>query len=364
LVREGGRLRVSFAGVDASGRNWSTLEDASSFAETRSATRAVAEAFDTLLYVRGSRLLTSSPVTSTTFQFATAAFDTSWAQSLARHGDTIHFIYAPYVDVSCNIQNLTIWMDGPDTGKYLARTTPEGFELAFLGRGSSIDPYPTAAKFRRLSGTPGSLVGRFQYFGAVYRPTLANVPDSTKRILSEDSARSEQSLAKLSPIYEFTETSFSLVGQNRPSFARQFLTNWSYSDESSYYYSPYDSTWTDERRYSDSAHYDISVQIVDSFAVRMTGGKTGEVVTLRGTPVVSGFDRTYSSSNPANATGTRLETPTSCPEAASWYDSFRSANYRSTNLASRRLAPTAPSHSHSGSVPVLIPKPLERIAPN
>jgi hypothetical protein len=348
LVREGGRLRVAFDGADASGRLLSTFPVPRSTSVANAAARVAAEDFDTLLYVYRNQLVSSTPVSSTTFQAGTVAVDTNWTAPYTINGDSIQLLNTPYVDVSCSSQNLSVSIYGPDTSKVLFRTTPEGFEMTPVRSGSSINPYPSATKFRRLSGTPGSVVGRFQYVGKVYRPTLASVPDSTKKIISEDSARSELALAKLSPIYVFTETSFSLASLNTPNFARQFLNDWSYADESGYYYYySYDSTWTDERRYSDSAHYDITVQIVDSSTVRMTGSKNGEIVSLHATKVANGFDRTYTSSNAANVSGTRLATPTSCPEAASWYESFRSANYHTTSLpgAARHLMPLTQTSS-------------------
>jgi hypothetical protein len=333
LVREGGRLRVSFEGTDASGRNLSSIGEIGSASGTHAAARTFEADFDTLLYVHGTTLLAATPISTSSFQLGDAVLDTSWVQSYSKNGDTLLSIDVPYVNVYCSSQKLSVWRSPPDTSNDLIRMTPDGFELVRFGPASSLNPYPIAAKFRRLSGNLGSVVGRFQFLGAVCRPTIANVPDSTKKIISEDSAMFERSLANVSFVYAFTETTISIVSRNTPNFAQQFLNNWSYVDESGYYYySAYDSTWTDERRSSDSANYDIAVQLVDSSTVQLTGAKTGEIVSIHAATAANGFDRTYSSSIIANATGTRLAKPTSCPEAASWYESFRSANYHTASL--------------------------------
>lgn len=342
LVHEGGRLRVSLDGMDAKGRNLSghVVVDPAMTA----AARAAAEVFDTLLYVRGTtrfgqRLISSTPVPSESFQTGTVALDTNWTVPYTTHGDTLEYRSGKSVEVGCRNGALDVWesVEGTDTERI--QMTSNGFELSYAGPGSETNHYPTAAKFRRLTGTPGSLLGRFQLTGIVFRPVATQIPDSVKTFIAADSAMSEHSMANLALTYEFTQNTWAIVGWNPLSFARQFLNEWSYADEG--WYHSDDTTWEDMRRYSDSAEYDIAVQIVDSSTVRMTGAKTGEIVTLHAATAANGFDLTYSSSNTAHATGTRQAIPTSCPEAASWYEQFRSANAFSsfTPFAARRYEP-------------------------
>lgn len=339
LVHEGGRLRVSLDGMDAKGRNLSTQESTPSPSRSITSARSAADYFDTLLYVHRNSLLTATPTSSASFHAGTVALDTSRVFPYTRRGDTLEFMSDAYAVIDCSSTFLTVWSSTAEPLLNRIQMTPEGIQLVFNGL-SPDETYQMVAKFQRLVGIPGSLIGRFQLVDQVYHPTIAIVPDSTKKIIAEDSASRAKVLAELALVYEFTETEFRLVGGNTSSFARQFLNEWSYADEGMSY-SSFDSTWSDDRRYSDSARYDIAVQIVDSSTVRLTGAKTGEIVTIRGTPVANGFDRTYSSSNSAHATGTRLAVPTSCPEAADWYDSFRSANAFSsfTPFAARRYEP-------------------------
>lgn len=54
----------------------------------------------------------------------------------------------------------------------------------------------------------------------------------------------------------------------------------------------------------------------------------------------------YSSSDGTHATGTRLAVPTSCPEATDWFDEFRSENFHANF---RILAPRMFGTNHTAA---------------
>jgi len=344
LVNENGHLQLSFDGKDLSGRNLSGTTTTSAALAATAAARTADAITDTLLYVRSDALLASTVVSSTSFQAGTLVLDTvSKRASYTRSGDTLATTFSTsYADIYCNSSTLeTRFEYGAKTIPYLLHLTTDGFELTNLDSEESDNHFRSVAKFRRLSGEAGSVIGKFQLVGEVYRPLTANISDSLAKILAADSASSSNTDVEEGLIYEFTDTNLTLIGENQISFARQFLDNWTYANDA-WYYSTNDSAWHDNRKYSDSTEHSIAVQIVDSSTVRLTGNTTKEVVTITST---NGFDQTYSSSNSAHATGTRLAVPTSCPESADWYSTFLSANPRITTAA-RVTGPSAVAPKH------------------
>ena len=345
LVNENGHLQLSFDGKDLSGRNLSgTTASIMQNASGTSTARAVDAVTDTLLYVRSSSVLASTVVNSTSFQAGTVVIDTAWILNFTKSGDTLYYPSSSYADIYCNDSTLNVWHNHASQSEAdLVHITAEGLELIALSSDESDSKYQEVTKFSRLSGETGSLVGKFQIAGNVYRPLITNVPDSVVKIIAADSALDAVEARREGLIYTFTDNTISLSGQNAFSFASRFIDSWTYANEG-WYYSTYDSTWRDDRKYSDSAQYNVTAQIVDSSTVKLTGNTTKEVVTITS---ANGFDRTYSSSNSsAHATGTKLATPTSCPEAASWYrDDFLSANQRTT-AAARVAGPSAVTPKH------------------
>jgi hypothetical protein len=68
----------------------------------------------------------------------------------------------------------------------------------------------------------------------------------------------------------------------------------------------------------------LTVVKISENKIRLTGNITGEVVTVTFSNL---GNQTYSSSNPAHATGTWYRNPSSCPNIVpSWYDNFLSLN--------------------------------------
>lgn len=309
------------------------------------AARATDAISDTLLYVRGTSVLASTPVSSTSFDAGTVKLDTVTKLAYyTRSGDTLATTYSvSYADIYCNGSTLAVEAEtGTKTEFDLLHLTTDGFELASLDSEESDNHFRSVAKFRRLSGTTGSIIGKFQLIGEVYRPlTATSISDSLAKILVADSASRSNADVEDGWIYEFTNTNITLIAKNQVSFARQFLDSWTYTNEA-WYYSTYDSNWHDNRKYSDSAKHNITAQIVDSSTVKLTGNTNNEVVTITS---ANGFDQTYSSSNSAYATGTRLAIPTSCPESADWYWNFLSANPR-TATAARVAGPSATLPKH------------------
>ena len=345
LVNENGHLQLSFDGKDLSGRNLSGIATASQAVPTATVTaRASDAAADTLLYVvRGNSILASTVVNSTSFQTGTVEIDTAWSLKFTKSGDTLYYPSSSYADIYCNDSTLYVWHNhAAQSEADLVHITAEGLELIALSSDESDSKYQEVTKFSRLSGDAGSLVGKFQITGNVYRPLIANVPDSVVKIIAEDSALDAVEARRKGLIYTFTDNTISLSGQNAFSFASQFIDNWAYASEG-WYYSTYDSSWRDDRKYSDSAQHNVTAQIFDSSTVKLTGNTTKEVVTITS---ANGFDQTYSSSNSsAHATGTQLAIPTSCPEAASWYRDFLSANRRAT-AAARVAGPSTMTPKH------------------
>ena len=347
LVNENGHLQLSFDGRDLSGRNLSgtTASAVQSFSGTGAARAVDVLLTDTLLYVRGTSVLALTPVSSTSFEAGTVVLDTiSKLASYTRSEDTLATTYSvSYADIYCSGSTLVAETEtGTKTEFDLLHLTADGFELASLSREESDSHFRTVAKFRRLSGATGSIIGKFQLIGEVYRPlTAASLSDSLAKILAADSASRSNADVEDGRIYEFTSTNITLIAENQVSFARRLLDSWTYANEA-WYYSVSDSTWIHNCKYSDSAQYNVTAQIVDSSTVKLTGNTTNEVVTITST---NGFDQAYSSSNNAHVTGTRLAVPTSCPEAASWYSDFLFDNRR-TSTAARVAGPSAVTPKH------------------
>ena len=348
LVNENGHLRLSFDGKDLSGRNLSGTA-ALSRPNTSGAARAADAISDTLLYVRSGSVLASTVVSSASFQAGTVVLDTVTRASYTRSGDTLATTFnAIYAEIYCNGSTLEIHPEDKSKTNYdLLHLTADGLEAISLGSEESDSHFQLVAKFRRLSGVAGSIIGKFQSVGEVHRPLATNISDSLAKILATDSANSSRLAERAGLIYEFTDTSLTLTRTNQIRFADLYLESWNLVN-AAWYYSTQDSVWYDNRAYADSAVFSITVQIVDSSTVRLTGNTTKEVVTITGTPSTSGFDETYASSNSAHATGTHLAIPTSCPETATWYSAFLSANQR-IRTAARVAGPSAvmPKHKRS-----------------
>ena len=344
LVHEGGHLQIPFDGKDLSGRNLSGITTVSQAAPSSAASRATDATTDTLLYVRGDNILASTVVSSTSFQAGTVALDTTPSRNYTKSGNTL-YMTSDFTksEIYCSGSTLYVQYGTNPMDSCMVRITSEGMELSDFS-GEPDDRYQDISKYSRLSGEAGSLVGKFQILGDVYRPLITSVPDSVVKIIAEDSTLYAEIAAQRGFIYEFTHTSFSWTGMNKHSFSREFLNNWNGSDDA-WEYSDDDSSWYDYRKYSDSAKSNITVQIVDSSTVKLTGNTTQEVVTITGASSTNGFDQTYVSSNSAHASGTNLAVPTSCPEAVTWYPAFLSANQHTTTAA-RIVGPRAVAPKH------------------
>jgi hypothetical protein len=334
LVNEDGHLRLSFDGKDLSGRNLSGTATTSLAVLSSAASRTAEATSDTLLYVRGTSILASTVVSSTSFQAGTVALDTAArGQSYTHDGDTLRIHPRKGIYMYCSGSALSIFtlMNPKSDALYLLHSTSDGVELVSLDSDMTDSKYQYVVKLQRQSGEIGSLIGNFLIIGTVYRPLTSSVPDSVTRMITEDSTLSAQQFASLSGGYEFTKDTLVTYWKD-VSFASAFLNDW-YSRNYAWVYSAQESIWYDGRGTTDSAKYNITAQVVDSSTVRLTGNTTKEVVTITGTPSLNGFDQAYSSSNGGHVTGKRLAVPTSCPEAASWYEDFHLSNLRTATAA-------------------------------
>lgn len=325
LVREGNRLKVSFDGRDIFGRNLSGIRKVSP--SSIAAARAAEGTPDTLLYVRETDLLASTPVTTDPFDAGTVALDTGTVWTYTQKGDTMFVAVSKgTVDVSCRGEALHFEQESPYVDTNLVRLTADGLEMVSLNADLSSGPYQNVGKFRRLDGTASSLTGRFQLVGEVYRTTLA-ISDSIKAILAEDSIASAAKYARTIPVYDFAAGTISLVGAYKPSYASTFVQDWSHPQQDPWIYSDADSTWVDTRQWVDSARYDIAVKIVDSNTVTLTGNVNHEVVTLVATPTLQGFDLAFSSTDTSRTPAKIAAIPTTCPNSAEMFDLFEWANF-------------------------------------
>jgi hypothetical protein len=102
---------------------------------------------------------------------------------------------------------------------------------------------------------------------------------------------------------------------------------------------------------ADSALYDIAVTQVNGTTVRMTGNKTGEVVTL---VFASNGDETFSSSIPTNTTAVYYSNPTRCPNSEpAWYESFLTSNEK---VGAKALAKTKKGNQNTSHLKWLLRK--------
>jgi hypothetical protein len=348
LVREGGRWTVSLQGRDIFGRTASGSGSAET-AGVANAARATEDTPDTLLYIRDEEILAATPVATNPFAAGTVALDTAITLTYTTGGDTVVTTPTkPSTSVACIGDAMSI--DPPESilDTNLVRHTADGIEMVSLNADLVYGPYQTVSKYHRLSGTPGSLQGRFQLVGKVYRATTA-ISDSAKQALVDDSAFYARQDARTVTILEIGAGTITRVGGGGPSFARTFVDKWN-SPIEPWVYSAQDSVWVDYRQYSDSARYDIAVKIVDSNTVTLTGNVNQEVVTVAATPTLSGFDLIYSSTDPSHASGKSSAVPASCPDGVEWYQIFEWANFfqatietsdPGTDVAARKAAKSA-----------------------
>jgi hypothetical protein len=341
LVREGGRLTVSLQDRDIFGRNLSETRNIGA-SNVAKAARTAADVLDTLLYVRKYDVLASTPVTSNPFAAGTVALDTATNWTYTTTGDTVVVTRTDAGFLAmCTGEAFAAHRTEPVDDTSLVRQTADGVEWTALNVDETYGPYQSVAKFHRLSGTPGSLLGRFQLVGEVYR-TSGAISDSAKQAIADDSAFYARNYAMSALIMEFGAGTITQVGGNHPSFARNFVNDWN-SPLEPWIYSAQDSVWVNYRQYSDSARYDIAVKIVDSNTVTLTGNVNQEVVTISAVATLSGFDRTFSSSDSEHTAGTSSAVPATCPDVVSWYQTFEWANFYQattdpgTSIAGRKL---------------------------
>jgi hypothetical protein len=190
---------------------------------------------------------------------------------------------------------------------------------------SSYTAYQTELVFLR-NGTGTGLVGKWGVCGIDYRILSGSFSTTERQSLDSSNATMVAMYDSMGMEYVFTGAMVKLGYRGGYNYATSFITSWN---------SP---SWNGNP--ADSALYDISVAALSNTKVRLTGRKSGEIVTIVWT-AGSAPDQTYTSSNPAHAPNTYFQNPTACPDnpEPDWWSGFLSDNEKTGLL--KRLAKTA-----------------------
>jgi hypothetical protein len=224
------------------------------------------------------------------------------------NGDTI--VFYTTTDGFCNGDSIAI----PEPDSVLLHFEITGTSLRIYNYPESLkdmnDPevmiQPYDEYTREGSGT--SLNGRWKLARSGYVWLQGNLTNVEKETV--DSEYNE--VGDDSYEFEFDGDSVSIISQF--SLAEEFVEVWTDADPTA------DPTLADSSNTSATA-----LQVNDS-TVQLTGGITGEVVTI---VFSSNGDETYSSSVAANATGVYYAVPATCPNAPpAWYQDFLAANQK------------------------------------
>jgi hypothetical protein len=340
LVVDGGRLRLSLTGLDVAGRILPQVRTSTPIS-TASA-RKMDAVLDTLYFVGDNTLLGSRPITAADLSGISVVVDTAFKFPYRTSSDTLFVTNPAYLQIDCyNSTAADNANAAPDFFYTAPRPEADPFALTAAGLElrNPVGAYLSVGKFTRLSGSASSIQGTYRLGDDVYRPAAGvSVPDSTQRILAEDSAIANARNSAYSYRFVFSSDSISRTIEHLPSAGTTFLFNWA-SRNDRFWYDTSGDTWNDEGQYSDSALYDIAFSLVDSNTVRLVGNQTQEIVTITGTKSPFGwdYDYTYTSSDPTHLTGTQHVMPTTCPNGPDWLSTFKSDNSHTTLAAARKL---------------------------
>jgi hypothetical protein len=227
----------------------------------------------------------------------------------------------------------------------------QGNTLTIFGEASS---YPSTAKVQIMVnmtrvGSGSGLQGQWKENGFTYQVLSGVLDSSSRKELDDEIALNEKILSYGTREYAFSADS--LTGYQDVRYAEYFVAGWNGAFDIS-----------GDKSYSDSARYDITLQVADKNTVVFKGIKNGETVHM--TRSQNG-DRTYVSDSSAHAEYHYYanQTPQTCPtiyqsSQPSWWYTFLSANLRSTATLAKAIAkPGVNSFRH----PLIFEKELQQV---